>query len=177
MEKIIIIAIAEKKFKLTEPAFAELSNFMSFVNKSIANKEQIEDIERQIAILFENEISETKEFISSANVSESVKLVCGNEKLNYNFNKRYNSRAFRKAQTKQFKKKLTRAKENKIIGGVCSGIAKRFNTEPVIVRLIVVFFTIFQFYVGIVYLILWAVLPEDDENSIIEKAFNSDDSK
>jgi len=53
--------------------------------------------------------------------------------------------------------------KNKVIGGVCGGLAKLMGYEAVWVRLVFLFLTIFTgFFIGIlVYAILWAVIPEE----------------
>ncbi len=61
------------------------------------------------------------------------------------------------------REKLTRAKNDKIISGVCGGIAKYLGWDPAIVRLLYVLISIFSAaFPGIfVYLILWVVMPEE----------------
>ena len=58
---------------------------------------------------------------------------------------------------------LNRVTNNKIIGGVCGGIAKYLGWDPAIVRLLYVLISIFSaaFPGIIVYLILWVVMPEE----------------
>ncbi len=55
--------------------------------------------------------------------------------------------------------------KNKKIAGVCGGIAKRYGLEPTIVRLITVLLTLlFKWPVIFIYIVLWVVMPEDEEN-------------
>lgn len=50
---------------------------------------------------------------------------------------------------------------NRMIAGVCSGIADYFGWDITLVRIIYVLLTFFTaFSGGIVYLILWLVMPE-----------------
>lgn len=50
---------------------------------------------------------------------------------------------------------------NRIIGGVCQGLADYFNVDVVIVRIIALF-ALFCFSAGFwVYLILWIVVPPE----------------
>lgn len=56
-------------------------------------------------------------------------------------------------------KKLYKDPHNKIIGGVCSGLAEYFDMDPTIVRLIFAF-AFFTWGAGFVtYIVLWIVLP------------------
>lgn len=58
------------------------------------------------------------------------------------------------------KKKLTRS-SNKMIAGVCAGIAEYFGWDATLVRVIYVLLTVFSAaFPGIlVYIILWIVMP------------------
>lgn len=54
-------------------------------------------------------------------------------------------------------KRLTRDMNNKMIAGVCSGIARYFNIDPVIIRLLWVV-AIFFFGTGFLFYILCAII-------------------
>ena len=60
-------------------------------------------------------------------------------------------------------RKLARSKRERMIGGVCGGIADHFHLDPTLVRLIWAAGTIVSHGLGIVaYIILLIVLPEED---------------
>jgi phage shock protein C len=57
-------------------------------------------------------------------------------------------------------KRLYRDTKNKVIGGVCSGIAEYLNVDPVIIRLLWVI-AILAWGAGILaYLIAWIIIPK-----------------
>jgi phage shock protein PspC (stress-responsive transcriptional regulator) len=56
-------------------------------------------------------------------------------------------------------KRLYRSKTDKIIGGVCGGIANYFNIDPVIVRLLCVALLLINGISLIAYIITWIVMP------------------
>lgn len=59
-------------------------------------------------------------------------------------------------------KRLYRSKRDKVLGGVCAGIANYFEVDPVIVRLIWIIFTLVSMGFGIIaYLIAWIIVPEE----------------
>lgn len=67
--------------------------------------------------------------------------------------------------------KLYLANERKIFG-VCSGIAKNFNTDVAIVRLIWILSILF-FGIGILaYLTLWAILPKESSKKDYAQRMN-----
>lgn len=57
-------------------------------------------------------------------------------------------------------KRLTRPKNNKVIAGVCAGIANYFNIDPVLVRIIWLVLLLFLGIGLFAYLLLWVVMPE-----------------
>lgn len=62
-------------------------------------------------------------------------------------------------------KKLSRSRNNKIIGGVCAGIAAYLGWDPLKVRILYVLISILSAaFPGIlVYIILWFIMPEEKE--------------
>jgi|SRR5579872_3072651 len=61
-------------------------------------------------------------------------------------------------------KKLYRSAENRIIGGVCGGLAEYFETDPILVRVIFLFLTLIGAAGVLLYLILWIMIPEKHED-------------
>ncbi|MDD7251564.1 MAG: PspC domain-containing protein [Prevotellaceae bacterium] len=58
-------------------------------------------------------------------------------------------------------KELRRDLSNKMLGGVCSGIARYLNVDPTVIRLLWVL-SLFLIGTGILaYLICWIVIPAD----------------
>lgn len=55
------------------------------------------------------------------------------------------------------KRKLYRSK-NKVIGGVCAGLAEYFDIDPIIMRLLFVVF-LFSGFGLLVYLLAWIFVP------------------
>ena len=59
---------------------------------------------------------------------------------------------------------LHRSRDHSIIAGVCGGLAKHFDLDPNIARILAAVATFFTgiFPGAVVYAILWAVLPEEE---------------
>ena len=58
-------------------------------------------------------------------------------------------------------KKLYRDTENKMIAGVCAGLAKYVNMDPTLIRILWVLITAFGGSGVIAYLVCMFVIPED----------------
>lgn len=59
------------------------------------------------------------------------------------------------------KKKLTRS-NNKMIAGVCAGLAEYFGIDPTIVRILYVLMVLFAGFGILLYVILWIVMPKSE---------------
>lgn len=57
-------------------------------------------------------------------------------------------------------KKLYRSVTDKMLGGVCGGIAEYFGIDPVIIRLTFVLAVIFGGSGILAYIILWIIIPQ-----------------
>ena len=59
-------------------------------------------------------------------------------------------------------RRLTRSND-RVIAGVCSGIAEYLDFDPVLVRIAYAFLTLFTVFSGLIfYIVLWIVMPERD---------------
>jgi len=59
-------------------------------------------------------------------------------------------------------KRLYRSKDDRIISGVCGGIAKYMRVDPVVVRLIWAVAALVSMGMGVLaYLIAWILIPEE----------------
>ncbi|MEO6066986.1 MAG: PspC domain-containing protein [Gemmatimonadota bacterium] len=58
---------------------------------------------------------------------------------------------------------LRRSRSDRIIAGVCGGLAKYFDKDPTLVRVLYVLVSILSaaFPGALVYVILWIVVPEE----------------
>lgn len=66
-------------------------------------------------------------------------------------------------------KRLLRPRNGRMLAGVCAGLAAYFGIDANLVRLAFGVFTVFYGLGFLVYLIAWAVLPEEGEGgSILE---------
>ena len=65
-------------------------------------------------------------------------------------------------------KKLYRSKSNRMLLGVCSGVAEYFNIDPTVVRVIWAVASIFAFAGVIAYAVCAFVIPEKPDGKIVE---------
>ncbi|MBL6962408.1 MAG: PspC domain-containing protein [Bacteroidetes bacterium] len=161
MKRTFTINLNSIVFHVDEDAYEVMLQYLGTISthfqKTEEGKEILADIESRIAELFQNRLKEGKEVITTDDVDWMIQImgkaeeVIGEDAENIS--------AEHKTQSNG--KRFYRDGDDKILGGVCSGISKYFNMDPVILRVILaVLFFVSMGTVVIVYLLLWFILPE-----------------
>tara|TARA_Y100000310_G_scaffold314134_1_gene363219 strand:+ start:2204 stop:2407 length:204 start_codon:yes stop_codon:yes gene_type:complete len=58
-------------------------------------------------------------------------------------------------------KRLYRSKDDRILGGVCGGVADYVDTDPTLIRLLWALITLVSVGIGLLaYLVAWVIVPE-----------------
>ena len=156
MDKTININLGGTLFQIDDEAFRKLRDYLQAINNRFGNvqggHETIEDIESRIAEIFQSRKGSAG-VITRENV-ESMILIIGKPE---DFDQSEGEPEVPVYVSQ--KKRMYRNPEDKIIGGVCSGIATYLETDPVLFRILFVLFAAF-FGVGFfVYIGLWIALP------------------
>ena len=66
-------------------------------------------------------------------------------------------------------KRLYRSRTDRMLGGVCGGIAKYFNVDPTLIRLLAAALILAGGAIIIAYIIAWIVIPEEPEGKTEEE--------
>jgi phage shock protein C len=70
-------------------------------------------------------------------------------------------------------KRLCRRRQGRIVAGVCAGLADYFGVDVTLIRLAFAVLTIFGGFGALLYVVGWAVVPEEgDKESIVEGLVN-----
>jgi phage shock protein C len=70
-------------------------------------------------------------------------------------------------------KTLERKRDGRMLAGVCVGLGEYFGFDPNLVRLAFAIASFFGFFGVLVYVVAWAVVPEEGEkDSIAERLVN-----
>jgi phage shock protein PspC (stress-responsive transcriptional regulator) len=166
MKKTVTVNIGGIVFHIEETAYEKLqsylSNIKSYFTLSDGRDEIIQDIETRIAEMFSEKITNSRMVVTDADVEEVMKqlgkpseVAGADEEQSTNEN----------PNQERAEKKLFRDPDDKIIGGVCSGVAHYFGIQPLWLRLLLVF-TIIYFGAGLLlYIILWIVIPKANNSS------------
>jgi phage shock protein PspC (stress-responsive transcriptional regulator) len=160
MNKTISINLSGLIFHIEEEAYEILKNYLNELKKHFSShsdgQEIVADIANRIAETF-SEITKEKQFISSKDVEDIIQQIGKVEAFEETDEESHQSNT---STTSSDKRKLFRDADNSVLGGVCSGLGKYFDVDPIWIRLVwfasVVFFG-FGFFL---YIFFWIIIPE-----------------
>lgn len=172
MQRILQINIAGRVLPIEEDAYVLLKNYVTALEQQFTGpegKEIVEDIENRISELFAIRLQSGSAAIDRNDVQKVTDILGAPGDLNDRNTgmakggnasySGYNRTNQRQNQYNTQSDRLLRDPYNKVIGGVCSGIAHYFDIDPVIVRLIMVVLFL-SFGIGfLTYIIAWCIIP------------------
>ena len=159
MKKTINAGIGKRSFVIDEDAYARLDSFLNHFRARINStdkKEVMEDLEERIAELFTAETSGGATVVD-LNLVNKVIAEIGMPDGTDEFAS--SATASSSAEETKGPKKLFRNPDDKVLGGVCSGIAAYFDTDVVLIRVLFVALLICASAGFWAYLIFWIVTP------------------
>ena len=168
MKKTFTINISGSVFHIDDDAFEKLQKYLQLLNRhfgtAIEGQEILQDIEARIAELFIEKTGNKVEVVTNEMVDEVIARMGKPEDFmepeEEASAKTKAEAAFQDSEQKT-RRRLYRDGDNRVIGGVCSGLGAYFNIDMVILR--VIFVVLFFLGVGasfLIYIILWIVVPK-----------------
>ena len=178
MKKVININFQGRILPIEEMAYENLKNYIeslsAYFEKEEGKDEIINDIECRVAELCEDRLKKGAVCITEDDINLIIESIGrpadfeaqdGFEAQSSSGNSNYSS-SQNEGQNNWDNirpKRLYRDEQNKVLGGVCSGIANYFGLEPLLVRIL----WIFLIGVNILgYLILWIAVPSSSVKEI-----------
>jgi phage shock protein PspC (stress-responsive transcriptional regulator) len=191
MKQVININFQGRVVPIEVTAFDILKQYTDSLNRYFANEEGkeeiINDIENRIGELFQERLKTGATCITEDDVNAIIKSMGRPEDFESedsgNVNSDANKNAAANAEGPAFKtsaignKKLYRSENEKVVGGVCSGLANYIGIDVVIVRII---FVVLFGALFIPYLILWIAVPSSASvviGSLRKKLFRDTEDK
>ena len=182
MKKIININLSGRVIPIEDAAYESLKRYIESLRRYFANEEGrdeiINDIESRVAELMNDKVKKGATAVTEADMEEIISSMGRVE--DFEKAEAAENMATPGAQgttgsyaaggeytqtnsARRFKGRLYRDRADKILGGVCSGIANYMNVDPAIVRLLFAIITFGGFGAGIfLYILLWIFLPVKD---------------
>jgi phage shock protein PspC (stress-responsive transcriptional regulator) len=159
MKITVSINLGGYSFNIDEDAYSELKRYLKNLELHFAGEESspeiLSDIETRMAELFRTKITTYKQVINIDDVNQAVSVMGTPEDISDNDRKsardKFSSPGYHR---------MYRDPDNRIIGGVCSGMGAYWNIEPLIIRIIFIALILAGGIGALVYLILYIVIPE-----------------
>ena len=169
MNKTITMNLSGIIFHIEENAYEKLNNYLTtikgYFNNSESRDEIMNDIEARIAEMLQEKVSHNKQAILLADVEAVIQIMGKPEDYfdgseNTEKNTSTSSSKEHMHEEQHTKKRLFRDPDDKVLGGVCSGIGNYFNFDPIWLRAA---FAISFFVFGsglLLYIILLIIIPK-----------------
>lgn len=166
MQRIIQINIGGRVIPIEEDAYKSLNDYLRALARQFSSEEGkdeiIQDIENRIAELFTARLENGAPAIDREDVNKVVETLgkpsdINAEDANYT-NYSTASTTYNTYDSQYTRRRLFRNTKDKMLGGVCSGVAIYFGIDTVIVRLVFAMF--FLAGVGfLAYILAWIIIP------------------
>lgn len=164
MNRTITMNLSGIIFHIEEDAYDKLNRYLStirsYFSDSDGKDEIMSDIESRIAEMLQEKVSNNKQAVLMMDV-ESVITIMGKPEdfAGDNAEKKEEKQTYSSSDTGK-RKRVFRDTDEKVLGGVCSGIANYFDFDPLWLRAAFAI-SFFLFGTGLLlYIILWIIIPE-----------------
>jgi phage shock protein PspC (stress-responsive transcriptional regulator) len=158
MKKTLTINLGGMVYHIDEDAYLVLNDYLERIKSGIVmlegSNEIYDDIENRIAEILSGRLRNSRQVVTIQDINSVIEIMGQPEDISGN------DKSKRTNPGSKNYRRMYRDPDNRIIGGVCSGLAMYWNLDPTLVRVIFVVLTIFGMAGIIIYLILWIVLPE-----------------
>jgi len=165
MEKTIIINIGNTIIHIEESAYERLKAYLNEVKNYFANHaddlEIVTDIENRIAELLTEQLEEQKkQVVDSANVNSVIAQMGRVQDFDTAEEGEEQPVINNTYQHQYVEKKLYRDMDERVVAGVCAGIAHFVNADPKWIRLGTLLISFVGGFGVLVYALLWIIMPK-----------------
>ena len=164
MKKTVNINLGNQVFQIDEDAYQLLENYLNdlknYFRKERESAEIIQDIEYRFAELFGEKTRVGYRVITIEIVEETIKRVGKPEELAGNEGEDDERAPKDEPAAEKVKRRFYRNPDDKILGGVASGIAAYFDLDPIWIRLLLAMLVLLKGVIIPVYILLWIIMPK-----------------
>jgi phage shock protein PspC (stress-responsive transcriptional regulator) len=188
MKKIININFSGSAIAIDELAYEKLQAYIESLRKYFAKEESkeeiINDIENRIGELCANKLKAGADCIVVEDIDEIKQLMGTPEDLSAeeeridNLNDDTRNKQYGQSNAYSTRGKFLRNTSDKLLSGVCSGLANYLNIDPAVIRILFIVFAING--IGLlIYVLLWVIVPAGDNlpTSIYRRLYRNPDNK
>jgi phage shock protein PspC (stress-responsive transcriptional regulator) len=158
MKKTFSVNLGNRVYSIDDDAYNKLKEYLDRIESYFSDQKErediINDIETRISELFAERLSVSKQVITLNDVTEVIKIMGDPQEISG-----AGEKPTAEPERSTGPRRIYRDPDDRMIGGVCSGLGAYLGIDPVIMRILFILFLIFG--IGLlVYIILWIVVPE-----------------
>lgn len=162
MKKTLNVNIGSMAFIIDEDAYYALSRYLDDVRSRLCDTETdeiMEDVESRAADIFTENMRGSSQVVSIELVKRAIAIIGSAQ----NFGEPRQGAQTATQQTIKTSDRLYRSRSEKVIAGLCGGLAEHFGIDVTLIR-VVMFLLIFFGGLSLwVYIILWLIIPAEPE--------------
>ncbi len=157
MKETINVNIGSQAFTLDYDAYQTLRTYLEDVQSRLGTDDQevMNDIESRIAEIFREKTPSSMMVVTLATVRAAMAQMGRPEEFG---ERRVNEQEINQKPQRVFRRPL----RDRAIGGVCAGVARYFNVDTAVIRLVTFLMIFFGGMSLWVYIVLWIVMPSDE---------------
>ena len=168
MKKVININFQGRILPIEEMAYENLKHYIeslrTYFDQEEGKDEIINDIECRVAELCEDRLKKGAVCISEEDIDLIISSIGrpadfdaqDGFEANTNAGSNQSQANAQNTDDQTYQKRLYRDEQNKVLGGVCAGIANYLNLDPIIIRILWILLFGISFFA---YLLLWIAVP------------------
>ncbi|WP_290541013.1 PspC domain-containing protein [Alistipes sp.] len=167
MKETVNVNIGSVAFTLDEDAYRVLGSYFDDIRRRLpeGDTETMSDIEARVAEIFRERVASPMRVIT-LDIVRATMAQMGNPSYFGEPRDAEQSGPARKQDETECAgqpplRKLYRTRSERSIAGICGGLAAYFDSDPTLIRLMMILLTLFGGLSIWVYIILWVVIPEE----------------
>jgi phage shock protein PspC (stress-responsive transcriptional regulator) len=158
MKKTFSANLGNRVYNIDEDAYLKLKEYLDRIEGYFSDQKErddiMNDIELRISELFTERMGINKQVVTRTDVEEVIAVMGDPRVISGVEDEPHTTREKRTGPRRIF-----RDPDDRMIGGVCSGLGAYMGIDPVIMRIL--FLVLFFFGIGFLgYIILWIAVPE-----------------
>jgi phage shock protein PspC (stress-responsive transcriptional regulator) len=165
MKKTFSVNLGNRVYNIDDDAYMRLKEYLDLIEGYFSDDKErediINDIETRLSELFSEKLNDTRQVITMTDVADAIKIMGDPHEIGGDKSRSENKSTTYSQHEKSYnRKRLYRDDDNRVFGGVCSGLGYYLDIDPVILRIILVVLFILGGFGLLLYLILWLVVPK-----------------
>ncbi len=161
MKKTLTINLGGIVFHIDEDAYEKLQQYLDTLSNKLSaesdSKEIISDIETRMSELLNIRLGNKRQVVSMEDISYLIEIL-GDPDVISNDEEKHDKK-YTQPLGRQHRR-IYRDSENRVLGGVCAGLAAYWDIDPVIIRVVFIVLVLLGGSGVLIYLILWLIIPE-----------------